>query len=901
DSIALNPGKYLEFSTGDSVISISPTQTKKIKYPIRIPIDNSGMMYINWSGAYKDTFKNIPYNLIAMHYLYIIAKKYLSNFAVGAVDANQVFNGLNQELLKAGITSSDNAEVIAVKMFSAWLMEFFYNNNMTYQDFLAQMGADDDIELKKIWTQIVFNNKLFDKLKDTNSPQYDEILKEMNIDINDTNYRDVILEGWKQTVFFYSRGMINQMRPLFFPAPSNLKIGLRTEQISLLELTNKIIFTGLTATGLAAFNPMPFEDRYMMLGMPANVMNTIITNQYLKPANFILMALIFIILIFFITFFTMRSTTVGSIAAVLLFIIYPLIAWYLFNVGYILPIVPFSLGILLSLLSAIAYKFIEVQRERKKIKNMFSTMVAPEVLKIIEENPDKFNLSGELREATMFSSDVSGFTTISEGVTAQELANILNIYLTPMSNIVMKYNGYIDKYEGDAIKADFGVLPLQSSSEWKLDSEHSWKCCYSALEQQEELSVIQRMIQIKYGVKISARMGVNTGVVSAGNMGSEKKRQFSVMGAAVTLAEELEPINKIFETWIAIGPSTYEKSKTYIETRFLNYLITHEDQPLLPVNELLGWKTEKFLEYWLGKPVPQLILEGIRNMAPEKILGYHHYYTHKKLPDTEFIMQIKKRFADLVAPSIAFIQNNDILSVNDLVEELANLNIKFKQYYNDGDFDKAAARKDYIAFKEKLSSVKKNWEKHIIEWKMQITLFLNLLLYVDTKLETKISEDLYKIVDTLEKRIECFNKRCQFTPANDEIACEIGNHLQNLIENNKMQINKIEIENKINKIKSEISANLNAMADFIIANSDDYHRMISAYCEVSEKKRKVIEMFKNAREFYLKKQFEKAIEVFKEILTIDPNDGPSAKYIAYIQKLKKDDLPEDWNGAWHAE
>jgi len=171
----------------------------------------------------------------------------------------------------------------------------------------------------------------------------------------------------------------------------------------------------------------------------------------------------------------------------------------------------------------------------------------------------------------------------------------------------------------------------------------------------------------------------------------------------------------------------------------------------------------------------------------------------------------------------------------------------------------------------------------------------------DTKLETKISEDLYKIVDTLEKRIECFNKRCQFTPANDEIACEIGNHLQNLIENNKMQINKIEIENKINKIKSEISANLNAMADFIIANSDDYHRMISAYCEVSEKKRKVIEMFKNAREFYLKKQFEKAIEVFKEILTIDPNDGPSAKYIAYIQKLKKDDLPEDWNGAWHAE
>jgi len=146
---------------------------------------------------------------------------------------------------------------------------------------------------------------------------------------------------------------------------------------------------------------------------------------------------------------------------------------------------------------------------------MFATMVSPEILKIMEENPASFKLAGEQREATIFSSDVSGFTNISEGVTARELANILNIYLTPMSNIIMSYDGYVDKYEGDAIKADFGV-PLSEPG-------HSWKACFFALYQQEELTVIQRMILLKYGVKITARMGINTGIVSAGNMGSEKR------------------------------------------------------------------------------------------------------------------------------------------------------------------------------------------------------------------------------------------------------------------------------------------------------------------------------------------------------------------------------------------
>ncbi|MBP7651831.1 adenylate/guanylate cyclase domain-containing protein, partial [Candidatus Dependentiae bacterium] len=644
DKIRIIPGKYIELQEGDTSIS---------KFPLQIPINEKGMMTINWAGTYKETFKHLPYNLIAYHYSFIKGKQYLSNYKdawnMPGFSPDIVYTNLNSELIKAGLVTPSSAESISLSLFIAWLMDYFNSNGADYMTFISQMaamGLEDTTTIKNMWIQIDFNNKLFARLNETRKiPDFSEFIKELGL--KEYEKELFIREGYRQTIFFFLKGMIDTVRPLYFPEPSNLKIGLKNEYISLLELSDKFIFTGLTATGLASFNPTPFENRYMMLGLTPNAFNTIITNQFLKFINPFFSYLLLIIIMIFISFLTLKSSLTGTIVSIILFVLYPFTAWICFEYGLIIPIIFVEASILLCYFGALTYKYIELQRERKKVRDMFSTMVSPEVLKIIEENPDKFNISGDLREATMFSSDVSGFTTISEGVTAQELANILNIYLTPMSNIIMKYNGYIDKYEGDAIKADFGVLPLQTSSNWELDKEHHWKCCYAALEQQEELSVIQRMIQIKFGVKISARIGVNTGVVSAGNMGSEKKRQFSVMGAAVTLAEELEPVNKLFESWIAIGPETYKKAEKYIETRLLNYLEFHEGEPLLPVYELLGWNIDKFMEYWKDKPAPSLILEGIRKMPPEKILGYYHYYSNKKLDDTDFIIQIKKFFTDL--------------------------------------------------------------------------------------------------------------------------------------------------------------------------------------------------------------------------------------------------------------
>ena len=149
---------------------------------------------------------------------------------------------------------------------------------------------------------------------------------------------------------------------------------------------------------------------------------------------------------------------------------------------------------------------------------MFSSMVSPEVLIFMQADPERLQLKGERKDATMFFSDLRGFTTISESVSPEELSKILNDYLTPMSNIILDYGGYIDKYEGDAIMADFGV-PVWNDPD---PNSHAWKCCWAALDQQKELLKVSKYFLTNYNVEIDARMGINTGIVAAGNMGSEK-------------------------------------------------------------------------------------------------------------------------------------------------------------------------------------------------------------------------------------------------------------------------------------------------------------------------------------------------------------------------------------------
>ena len=255
-----------------------------------------------------------------------------------------------------------------------------------------------------------------------------------------------------------------------------------------------------------------------------------------------------------------------------------------FGTSVLVPVVTPLLGLLITYGGNILYQFVIEQREKKKINNMFSTYVSPKVLEHLQDNPDAFGLSGKKMSATVFFSDVVGFTSISESLSAENLAVVLNRYLSPMTEILMSYDGYVDKYEGDAIMCDFGV-PMP-------DPDHAWKACFSAIDQQENLNVLREEIKDEFDVEIYVRMGINSGDVSAGNMGSAQRFQYTVMGDAVNQASRFEGANKQYNSKIMIGDSTYQMAKDKIEVRPLDKLVVKGKAIPIDVYELLAKKGE---------------------------------------------------------------------------------------------------------------------------------------------------------------------------------------------------------------------------------------------------------------------------------------------------------------------
>lgn len=255
-----------------------------------------------------------------------------------------------------------------------------------------------------------------------------------------------------------------------------------------------------------------------------------------------------------------------------------------FGKSVLVPVVLPLLGLVLTYGGNILYQFVIEQREKRKINNMFSTYVSPKVLEHLQDNPDAFGLSGQTMTATMFFSDVESFTSISENLSAEDLAIVLNRYLSPMTEILMSYDGYVDKYEGDAIMCDFGV-PMP-------DPDHAWKACFSALDQQANLDILREEIKDEFNVNIKVRMGINSGDVSAGNMGSAQRFQYTVMGDAVNQASRFEGANKQYGSKIMIGQSTYDLTKDKIEVRPLDKLVVKGKVIPIDVYELLARKGE---------------------------------------------------------------------------------------------------------------------------------------------------------------------------------------------------------------------------------------------------------------------------------------------------------------------
>jgi adenylate cyclase len=344
----------------------------------------------------------------------------------------------------------------------------------------------------------------------------------------------------------------------------------------------KIVLIGTSLPGLFDLRSVPFHPAFPGVEIHANILYTLLTGDFVYKTSpwqsFLIYAGLGILIGIIIVFLSpMWSILVVLLISVInMFIAYNVQWEYNLWIPLVDPL--FTAVVTFSIIYI--YRYNTEEKDRRFIKRTFSHFVTHSVVEELLANPDKIKLGGERKNCTVLFSDVAGFTTIAEQLTPESLVKLLNEYLTQMTNIIFKYNGMLDKYEGDAIMAVFGA-PIEHDN-------HAHMSCAAALEMQEQLVKLRDLWGKQNRPQLYARCGLNSGDMVVGNMGSETRFDYTVMGDAVNLGARLEPANKQYGTSILIGENAFIKAKDQIMAREVDLLrVTGKTEPA-KVYELVG-------------------------------------------------------------------------------------------------------------------------------------------------------------------------------------------------------------------------------------------------------------------------------------------------------------------------
>ncbi|HTQ30937.1 MAG TPA: adenylate/guanylate cyclase domain-containing protein, partial [Opitutaceae bacterium] len=239
-------------------------------------------------------------------------------------------------------------------------------------------------------------------------------------------------------------------------------------------------------------------------------------------------------------------------------------------------------GVGLGLLCITARNFLREQGRKREIQAIFGSYVSAVVVTQLLRDPDAVKLGGEKRDLTVFFSDLAGFTDLSEKMQPEQLVRLVNFYFNETSPFIIDEGGYLDKYIGDAIMGVFGSPePL---------ANHALSACRAALAYRDHLPRINAELERRgQGVRLVVRIGINTGPMIVGNLGSERKKNYTVIGDAVNLASRLEGANKEFGTHLLIGEETERRVRGELISRPIARLRVKGKQQAVQVHELLGW------------------------------------------------------------------------------------------------------------------------------------------------------------------------------------------------------------------------------------------------------------------------------------------------------------------------
>lgn len=354
------------------------------------------------------------------------------------------------------------------------------------------------------------------------------------------------------------------------------------------KLKDKVVMLGASEIGVFDLRTTPVGVNYPGVEVHATLLDNIIKDEYFHRSDLTEMMSFLLILFFGLLMGTVlpRLGAVSGFVFTSLFIAGYIGAnyWFINNERSWTSFV-YVIGVIVAnWFAIILFQYFGEEKDKRFIKGAFQQYLSPDVIDRLVKNPGMLKLGGEKKELTAFFSDVQGFSTISESLTPEELVELLNEYLTEMTEIVMKYGGTVDKFEGDAIIAFFGA-PVSYE-------DHAFRACQASLEMQEKMVMMREEWKKQGKHQLHMRIGLNTGEMVVGNMGSAYRMDYTMMGDAVNLAARLEGVNKQYKTYTMFSEFTYETVKENVEVRELDMIrVVGKNEPVR-IYEVVGLKNK---------------------------------------------------------------------------------------------------------------------------------------------------------------------------------------------------------------------------------------------------------------------------------------------------------------------
>ncbi len=373
------------------------------------------------------------------------------------------------------------------------------------------------------------------------------------------------------------------------------------------NLSNKHILIGTSAEGIYDLRATPYANIIPGVEIQATIMDNMIAADPMVYDTFTEIGLTYTMLIvggvLLSAMLAYSKPIVGGIGGILFVLAAFATSYYLFLNNRIVGISFPLLTIIIIFLSVTLFNFFFTGREKRYLNDAFKRYVAPEVVQEVIRDPGSLSLKGETKKLTVLFSDIRDFTTISENLSPEQLSQLMNEYLTAMSNVIMETGGTVDKFIGDAIMAIWGA-PLDIPDQEK-------KAVQTALQSINILNELQPAWSKKGLPSIRIGIGINTGKMTVGNFGSEKRFDYTVIGDNVNLASRLEGLNKTYGTNILISENTMKAVEGKIAGRYIDIVrVKGKDKPVR-----------------IFEPLDKNALEAIRpqlDLFEEALILYHN-------------------------------------------------------------------------------------------------------------------------------------------------------------------------------------------------------------------------------------------------------------------------------------